>query len=138
MRDHASPYSSMAAPGTAAGAATAALVQYVVLRGDLARSWSLGAVVAQGCHAALAAAHAHWQHPDTRAYLSEGGAMRTVVLEVRGAWRELCAEGSGWRPFWGGVFSRLWVPPGPLSAWLCSVILLTCVGNIAFLCTWHW
>ncbi|XP_052549803.1 putative peptidyl-tRNA hydrolase PTRHD1 isoform X2 [Tympanuchus pallidicinctus] len=84
MRDHASPYSSMAAPGTAAGAATAALVQYVVLREDLARSWSLGAVVAQGCHAALAAAHAHWQHPDTRAYLSEGGAMRTVVLECAG------------------------------------------------------
>uniref|UniRef100_A0A8V0Y6H3 peptidyl-tRNA hydrolase n=1 Tax=Gallus gallus TaxID=9031 RepID=A0A8V0Y6H3_CHICK len=83
MRGHASPYSNMAAPGTAAGAATAtALVQYVVLRGDLARSWSLGAVVAQGCHAALAAAHAHWHHPDTRAYLSAGGAMRTVVLEA--------------------------------------------------------
>eukprot|EP00076_Gallus_gallus_P039381 XP_025004919.1 putative peptidyl-tRNA hydrolase PTRHD1 isoform X1 [Gallus gallus] len=83
MRGHASPYSNMAAPGTAAGAATAtALVQYVVLRGDLARSWSLGAVVAQGCHAALAAAHAHWHHPDTRAYLSAGGAMRTVVLEI--------------------------------------------------------
>ena len=111
MRGHASPYSNMAAPGTAAGAATAtALVQYVVLRGDLARSWSLGAVVAQGCHAALAAAHAHWHHPDTRAYLSAGGAMRTVVLEVRGAWRERRAEGSGRRPFWGGVFTRLWVP----------------------------
>ncbi|OXB60666.1 hypothetical protein ASZ78_001455 [Callipepla squamata] len=86
MRGHASPSSGMAAPGTAAAAgaaaATAALVQYVVLRGDLARSWSLGAVVAQGCHAALAAAHAHWQHPDTRAYLSAGGAMRTVVLEA--------------------------------------------------------
>ncbi|XP_046770916.1 putative peptidyl-tRNA hydrolase PTRHD1 isoform X2 [Gallus gallus] len=86
MRGHASPYSNMAAPGTAAGAATAtALVQYVVLRGDLARSWSLGAVVAQGCHAALAAAHAHWHHPDTRAYLSAGGAMRTVVLENHAA-----------------------------------------------------
>ncbi|XP_072187614.1 putative peptidyl-tRNA hydrolase PTRHD1 [Excalfactoria chinensis] len=84
MRGHASPYNSMAATGTAAGAVTttSALVQYVVLRGDLARSWSLGAVVAQGCHAALAAAHAHWQHPDTRAYLSLGGAMRTVVLEA--------------------------------------------------------
>ncbi|XP_015715156.2 putative peptidyl-tRNA hydrolase PTRHD1 [Coturnix japonica] len=81
-----SPHNKMAAPGTAAGAVTttaaAALVQYVVLRGDLARSWSLGAVVAQGCHAALAAAHAHWQHPDTRAYLCMGGAMRTVVLEA--------------------------------------------------------
>ncbi|NXN12728.1 PTRD1 hydrolase, partial [Indicator maculatus] len=79
----AEPYSSMAAAG-AAGAA-ASLVQYVVLRGDLARpplSWPLGAVVAQGCHAALAASHAHRQHPDTRAYLELGGAMRTVVLEA--------------------------------------------------------
>ncbi|KAM6324019.1 putative peptidyl-tRNA hydrolase PTRHD1 [Aegotheles albertisi] len=74
----------MAAPG-AVTAAAAALVQYVVLRGDLARpprSWPLGAVVAQGCHAALGAAHAHRQHPDTRAYLEMGGAMRTVVLEA--------------------------------------------------------
>ncbi|KAM6407336.1 putative peptidyl-tRNA hydrolase PTRHD1 [Pluvialis apricaria] len=77
----AAPYGGMAAPGGAA----AALVQYVVLRGDLVRpprSWPLGAVVAQGCHAALAAAHAHRQHPDTRAYLELGGAMRTVVLEA--------------------------------------------------------
>ncbi|KAM8810001.1 putative peptidyl-tRNA hydrolase PTRHD1 [Eudromia elegans] len=69
----------MAAPGEAA------LVQYVVLRGDLRRaplSWPLGALVAQGCHAALAAAHAHRDHPHTRAYLEEGGAMRTVVLEA--------------------------------------------------------
>ncbi|NXX43776.1 PTRD1 hydrolase, partial [Tricholaema leucomelas] len=78
----AEPYSSMAAAGAAAAAS---LVQYVVLRGDLARpplSWPLGAVVAQGCHAALAAAHAYRQHPDTRAYLELGGAMRTVVLEA--------------------------------------------------------
>ncbi|NXN30517.1 PTRD1 hydrolase, partial [Nycticryphes semicollaris] len=74
----AAPYSGMAAPGAAA----AGLVQYVVLRGDLARSWPLGAAVAQGCHAALAAAHQHREHPDTRAYLEMGGAMRTVVLEA--------------------------------------------------------
>lgn len=101
------PYGNMAAPGAAAAAA-AALVQYVVLRGDLGRpprSWPLGAVVAQGCHAALAAAHAHRQHPDTRAYLELGGAMRTVVLEVRGAGREPRGTpgaprwGSGWPPF---------------------------------------
>ncbi|XP_031959251.1 putative peptidyl-tRNA hydrolase PTRHD1 [Corvus moneduloides] len=69
----------MAAP------AAAELVQYVVLRGDLARpprSWPLGAVVAQGCHAALAAAHAYRERPDTAAYLEQGGAMRTVVLEA--------------------------------------------------------
>ncbi|NXB36304.1 PTRD1 hydrolase, partial [Eulacestoma nigropectus] len=74
----AAAYGGMAAPGAAA------LVQYVVLRGDLARpplSWPLGAVVAQGCHAARAAAHAYREHPDTGAYLEQGGAMRTVVLE---------------------------------------------------------
>ncbi|NWU19277.1 PTRD1 hydrolase, partial [Dyaphorophyia castanea] len=73
----AAPYGGMAA--------AAALVQYVVLRGDLARpprSWPLGAVVAQGCHAALAAVHAYREHPDTAAYLEQGGAMRTVVLEA--------------------------------------------------------
>lgn len=94
------PYGSMAAPGAAA----AALVQYVVLRGDLARpplSWPLGAVVAQACHAALAAVHTHRQHPDTGAYLEQGGAMRTVVLEVRGACRERRAQGGG-----GGHFGR--------------------------------
>ncbi|XP_062370552.1 putative peptidyl-tRNA hydrolase PTRHD1 [Cinclus cinclus] len=66
-------------------APTEALVQYVVLRGDLARpplSWPLGAVVAQGCHAALAAVHAYREHPDTSAYLEQGDAMRTVVLEA--------------------------------------------------------
>ncbi|NXC92517.1 PTRD1 hydrolase, partial [Cercotrichas coryphoeus] len=72
------PYGNMAA-------ATAGLVQYVVLRGDLARpprSWPLGAVVAQGCHAALAAIHGYREHPDTGAYLEQGDAMRTVVLEA--------------------------------------------------------
>ncbi|NXD32140.1 PTRD1 hydrolase, partial [Spelaeornis formosus] len=69
------PYDTMAA----------ALVQYVVLRGDLARppsSWPLGAVVAQGCHAALAAVHGYREHPDTGAYLELGAAMTTVVLEA--------------------------------------------------------
>ncbi|NXO16188.1 PTRD1 hydrolase, partial [Oriolus oriolus] len=54
-------------------------------RGARARpplSWPLGAVVAQGCHAALAAAHAYREQPDTGAYLEQGGAMRTVVLEA--------------------------------------------------------
>ncbi|NWU35517.1 PTRD1 hydrolase, partial [Hylia prasina] len=58
----------------------AVLVQYVVLRGDLARpprSWPLGAVVAQGCHAALAAVHGYREHPDTGAYLEQGGGLGT-------------------------------------------------------------
>ncbi|XP_044516957.1 putative peptidyl-tRNA hydrolase PTRHD1 [Gracilinanus agilis] len=66
-------------------AAPQPLVQYLVLRGDLARapfSWPLGALVAQGCHAAIAALHAHRDHPNTEAYLQDLGSMRKVVLEA--------------------------------------------------------
>ncbi|XP_036594115.1 putative peptidyl-tRNA hydrolase PTRHD1 [Trichosurus vulpecula] len=61
------------------------LVQYLLLLGDLARapfSWPLGALVAQGCHAAIAALHAHRDHPNTAAYLQDLGNMRKVVLEA--------------------------------------------------------
>uniref|UniRef100_A0A0E0DHZ8 peptidyl-tRNA hydrolase n=1 Tax=Oryza meridionalis TaxID=40149 RepID=A0A0E0DHZ8_9ORYZ len=60
--------SAAATPDAAASAAAAAsvggevgkeaedvVVQYVVLRRDLADAWPLGSVVAQGCHAAVAA-----------------------------------------------------------------------------------
>uniref|UniRef100_A0A0E0H5M2 peptidyl-tRNA hydrolase n=1 Tax=Oryza nivara TaxID=4536 RepID=A0A0E0H5M2_ORYNI len=80
-----SPRASMSAipatPDAAASAATATsvggevgkeaedvVVQYVVLRRDLADAWPLGSVVAQGCHAAVAAVWAHRDHPDTAAY----------------------------------------------------------------------
>ncbi|XP_048372981.1 putative peptidyl-tRNA hydrolase PTRHD1 [Sphaerodactylus townsendi] len=65
--------------------AARALVQYVVLRGDLRgepHSWPLGALVAQACHAALAATYSYFDHPDTGTYLAQGGNMRTVVLEA--------------------------------------------------------
>ncbi|XP_061481829.1 putative peptidyl-tRNA hydrolase PTRHD1 [Rhineura floridana] len=83
----AAPSLPVAAPTgkMAATSASRALVQYVVLRGDLRReplSWPLGASVAQACHAALAVVHAHYEHPDTAAYLAQGGSMRTVVLEA--------------------------------------------------------
>jgi hypothetical protein len=44
------------------------VVQYVVLRRDLADAWPMGSVVAQGCHAAVAAVWVHRDHPDTAAY----------------------------------------------------------------------
>lgn len=44
------------------------VVQYVVLRRDLVEAWPLGSVVAQGCHAAVAALWVHRDHPDTAAY----------------------------------------------------------------------
>lgn len=66
---------SASAPDAAAAAgeegakeAVDVLVQYVVLRRDLADAWPLGSVVAQGCHAAVSAVWAHRDHPDTAAY----------------------------------------------------------------------
>nr|AWA45024.1 putative peptidyl-tRNA hydrolase PTRHD1 [Saccharum spontaneum] len=73
------------------------LVQYVVLRRDLADAWPLGSVVAQGCHAAVAAVWAHRDHPDTAAYCAPDNLDRMhkacstfcltrspVTLEVKG------------------------------------------------------
>lgn len=62
----------------------AGLVQYVVLRRDLQAvlGWPLGALVAQACHAATAAIHLHYEHPQTREYLQDLDTMHKVVLEV--------------------------------------------------------
>lgn len=82
---HASRPRRSPAPYGKMASGARALVQYVVLRGDLRREplcWPLGALVAQACHAALAVTHAHYAHPDTAAYLQQGGHMRTVVLEA--------------------------------------------------------
>ncbi|KAF8651554.1 hypothetical protein HU200_063375 [Digitaria exilis] len=69
----AAPESAAPNPGAGGGEeggkeAADVLVQYVVLRRDLADTWPLGSVVAQGCHAAVAAVWAHRDHPDTAAY----------------------------------------------------------------------
>ncbi|KAM0874902.1 hypothetical protein ACQ4PT_037136 [Festuca glaucescens] len=62
------------------------VVQYVVLRRDLADAWPMGSVVAQGCHAAVAAVWAHRDHPDTAAYCAPDNLdrMHKVTLEVKG------------------------------------------------------
>ena len=64
------------------------LVQYVVLRRDLAGSlgWPLGSVVAQGAHAAVAACAQFADDPDTQAYVGPENVshMRKVCLGVKG------------------------------------------------------
>ncbi|CAL5069819.1 unnamed protein product [Urochloa decumbens] len=62
------------------------LVQYVVLRRDLADAWPMGSVVTQGCHAAVAAVWEHRDHPDTAAYCGPDNLdkMHKVTLEVKG------------------------------------------------------
>ena len=65
--------------------AMSSLVQYVVVRGDLAQAlkWPLGAVVAQACHACTAVAFMFHDDPNTRAYAADLDRMHKVVLEVR-------------------------------------------------------
>ncbi|KAK8916925.1 hypothetical protein KSP39_PZI023128 [Platanthera zijinensis] len=62
------------------------LVQYVVLRRDMIDAWSLGSVVTQGCHAAVAAIWIHRDRADTAAYLSPAN------LDSMHKTKCLCAE----------------------------------------------
>ncbi|RCV35278.1 hypothetical protein SETIT_7G228000v2 [Setaria italica] len=89
----AAPDSAASNPATTAAGgeeggkeAVDVLVQYVVLRRDLADAWPMGSVVAQGCHAAVAAVWAHRDHPDTAAYCAPDNLdrMHKVTLEVKG------------------------------------------------------
>lgn len=61
------------------------LVQYVVVRGDLLKqkSWNLGALIAQACHASTAVIHLFYTEADTQAYLAELDNMHKVVLEAK-------------------------------------------------------
>lgn len=64
------------------------LIQYLVLRRDLqeAQQWPLGALVAQGAHAAVAAIAESLDEEDTKAYISPDalGRMTKAVLELKG------------------------------------------------------
>lgn len=60
------------------------LVQYVIVRGDLAATlgWPLGAVIAQCCHATTAVNHLHRDDADVLAYFDDLDNMHKVVLQV--------------------------------------------------------
>lgn len=60
------------------------LVQYVIVRGDLATklNWPLGAIIAQCCHAATAVCHLHRDDADVRAYFADLDNMHKVVLRA--------------------------------------------------------
>nr|KAF7410733.1 hypothetical protein H0235_013340 [Vespula pensylvanica] len=61
-----------------------ALVQYVVIRGDLSKTmgWPMGAIVAQACHACTAVTHLFYNDSNTQAYLADLDSMHKVVLEA--------------------------------------------------------
>ena len=70
--------------GSAAGIADP-IVQYLLLRADLKKQFSLGALVAQGAHASVAAIELHKDLPSTQAYLADLPSMRKVVLAAQSA-----------------------------------------------------
>ncbi|XP_063627966.1 putative peptidyl-tRNA hydrolase PTRHD1 [Cydia splendana] len=60
------------------------IVQYVLLRSDLLKElgWSIGALVAQACHATTAVLHLYKDDEQTVCYLNDLDYMHKVVLEV--------------------------------------------------------
>lgn len=60
------------------------IVQYVLLRSDLLKElgWSIGALVAQACHASTAVIHLFRDDEYTMQYLNDLDNMHKVVLEV--------------------------------------------------------
>lgn len=75
-----------------------ALVQYVFVRTDIP-TIRKGALVAQACHACVAAMTVYGDSPDTREYLENLGQMTKIVLRMdRGQCEELCSflERSGY------------------------------------------
>jgi peptidyl-tRNA hydrolase len=57
------------------------LIQYIVVRSDL-KSWPLGALIAQGCHASVAAIAASLDHPSTIEYIADSANMTKCVLGI--------------------------------------------------------
>ena len=60
------------------------LVQYIVVRADLRSIWPLGALIAQGAHASVAAVAKSASSPDTIAYLQDLENMTKCVLGIEG------------------------------------------------------
>lgn len=60
------------------------LVQYVIVRGDLATNlnWPLGAIIAQCCHAATAVCHLNREDAAVQAYFADLDNMHKVVLRA--------------------------------------------------------
>ncbi|KAJ1446841.1 peptidyl-tRNA hydrolase II domain-containing protein [Pelagophyceae sp. CCMP2097] len=118
------------AEGVVDGAAEAALpVQWVVLRKDLKETWPAGALVAQACHASLAAV---WQSRDDAAtvlYLAEMDRMHKVVLEVKNvaALEKLSATLTA-----NGVGHKLWIeqPENIATCLATAPVLKADVGHL--------
>uniref|UniRef100_T1JCY8 peptidyl-tRNA hydrolase n=1 Tax=Strigamia maritima TaxID=126957 RepID=T1JCY8_STRMM len=60
------------------------LVQYVIIRGDLQKvlKWSLGAIIAQACHATAAIVYTFRNDPNVMQYTKDLDKMHKVILEI--------------------------------------------------------
>ena len=84
------------------------VVQYVIVRGDLLSQlgWSVGALIAQACHACTAVTHLYRDDDHMKIYLSDLDNMRKVILEADSekALKELSSQLEE-----GGVLHKLWI-----------------------------
>ena len=67
----------------------AGLVQYILVRGDLAKTWPLGALVAQACHAATAVIYQFKDDENVIQYTNDIDNMHKCILEVCLRWHIL-------------------------------------------------
>eukprot|EP00922_Rhytidocystis_sp_ex-Travisia-forbesii_P038833 GHVS01057857.1.p1 GENE.GHVS01057857.1~~GHVS01057857.1.p1 ORF type:complete len:214 (+),score=26.30 GHVS01057857.1:102-743(+) len=60
------------------------IVQYVIMRRDLSKAlkWSLGAVVAQACHACISSILSNHEDANVKAYLNDMDRMHKVILGI--------------------------------------------------------
>lgn len=99
------------------------IFQYIVLRRDLQekQQWPLGSLVAQGCHAAVAAVVEHMDDDDVKQYVAPGAidGMHKAVVEVKGE-AQLMNLSSRLRE--AGLQHKLWVeqPENVATALACK------------------
>lgn len=84
------------------------IVQYVIVRSDLLKEkgWSVGALIAQACHAVTAVTHLFRDDEDSKRYLDDMDNMHKVVLEAKN--EESLVELKD-KLVAGGVKHKLWI-----------------------------
>ena len=82
------------------------LIQYIVVRSDLKKAWPLGALIAQGSHASVAAIAKSYNSLNTISYLADLENMTKCVLgiESEAALRSLASRLSD-----AGIRHHLWI-----------------------------
>ncbi|XP_040151860.1 putative peptidyl-tRNA hydrolase PTRHD1 isoform X2 [Anopheles arabiensis] len=94
----------------------AKLVQYVIVNGEIAKSWPKGALIAQCCHAVAAVGHLYASDPDTVEYFKDLDNMHKVVLEhsqrLTTSWEKFTGSHIKWthaQYFLHSGVQRLWL-----------------------------